>query len=108
MNRPPLEVADLIRMAGQKFIESSRSWLTAQHRKVLAAIARCRTAALGGHRDECSRCRPRAAPSPPTQKTQFKSHRVATRPRSNGFIESALDDRVEVRFIRGCALPIKH
>ena len=60
MNRPPLEVADLIRVAGQKFIERSRSWLTAQHRKVLAAIERCRTAALGGHRDECSRCGYRA------------------------------------------------
>ena len=60
MNRPPLEVADLIRLAGQKFIERSRSWLTAQHRKVLAAIERCRTAALGGHRDECSRCGYRA------------------------------------------------
>ncbi len=60
MNRPPLEVADLIRVAGQRFIERSRSWLTAQHRKVLAAIERCRTAALGGHRDECSRCGYRA------------------------------------------------
>ncbi len=60
MNGPPLEAADLIRVAGQTFIECSRSWLTAQHRKVLAAIARCRTAALGGHRDECSRCGYRA------------------------------------------------
>ena len=60
MNRPPLEVADLIRVAGQKFIERSRSWLTAQHRKVLAAIERCHTAALGGPRDECSRCGYRA------------------------------------------------
>jgi len=56
MSRPPLEVADLIRTAGQKFIERSRHWLTGQHRKVLAAIQRCRTAALGGHLDECSRC----------------------------------------------------
>ena len=56
MSRPPLEVADLIRAAGQKFIERSRRWLTGQHRKVLAAIQRCRTAALGGHLDECSRC----------------------------------------------------
>jgi len=44
MTRPPLEVADLIRAAGQKFIERSRRWLTGQHRKVLAAIQRCRTA----------------------------------------------------------------
>ena len=56
MSRPPLEVADLIRAAGQKFIQHSRHWLTGQHRKVLAAIQRCRTAVLGGHLDECSRC----------------------------------------------------
>ena len=56
MSRPPLEVADLIRAAGQSFIERSHKWLTHQHVKVLTAIARCRTAALGGHVDECSRC----------------------------------------------------
>ena len=60
MSRPPLEVADLIRAAGQKFIERSRQWLTGQHLKVLAAIEHCRTAALGGHLDECSRCGHRA------------------------------------------------
>src|SRR3972149_2181914 len=60
MNRPPLEVADLIRVAGQRFVERSRHWLTGQHRKVLAAIERCRTATLGGHLDECSRCGHRA------------------------------------------------
>ena len=60
MTRPPLEVADLIRGAGQKFIEGSRRWITGQHLKVLAAIERCRTAALGGHQDECSRCGYRA------------------------------------------------
>jgi hypothetical protein len=60
MHRPPLEVADLIRVAGPRFLERSRPWLTAQHCKVLAAIERCRTAALGGHLDECSRCGHRA------------------------------------------------
>ena len=60
MSRPPLEVADLIRVAGQKFIEGSRRWITGQHLKVLAALERCRTAALGGHRDQCSRCGYRA------------------------------------------------
>ena len=52
----PLEVADIIRAAGKNFIEKNRSWLTGLHRKVLSAIERCRTAALGGHRDRCSRC----------------------------------------------------
>ena len=56
MNRPPLEVADLVRVAGRAFIERSRRWITWQHVKVLRAIARCRTAALGGHLDECIDC----------------------------------------------------
>ncbi len=56
MNRPPLEVADLVRAAGRAFLERSRKWITWQHLKVLRAIARCRTAALGGHLDECTDC----------------------------------------------------
>jgi hypothetical protein len=60
MNRPPLEVADLIRTAGAAFLERNRRWLSWKHVKVLLAIARCRTAALGGHLDECTRCGHRA------------------------------------------------
>ena len=56
MNRPLLEMADIVRCAGQSFIERSRKWINWQHRKVLLAIARCRTAALGGHRDRCTGC----------------------------------------------------
>jgi len=60
MSRPPLEVADLIRAAGAAFIERNRSWIRWKHIKVLLAIQRCRTAALGGHVDECTRCGYRA------------------------------------------------
>lgn len=56
MKRPPFEVADIIRAVGKSFTEKNRSWLTGLHLKVLSAIERCRTAALGGHRDRCSRC----------------------------------------------------
>ena len=56
MNRPLLEVADIVRAAGQRLIQQRPPWLTWLHRKVLLAIERCRTAALGGHVDECSRC----------------------------------------------------
>jgi hypothetical protein len=56
MDRPFLEVADIIRSAGRAFIERNRSWLSRLHLKVLTAIERCRTAALGGHLDECVRC----------------------------------------------------
>src|SRR5262249_10204932 len=56
MSRPPFELADVIRMAGNRFRERYRSSLTRPQIKVLDAIARCRTAALGGHRDQCMRC----------------------------------------------------
>ena len=52
MTPPPWEVADVIRMAGTRFLDS----LTRAQRKVLNAIARCRTAAMGGHRDQCVDC----------------------------------------------------
>jgi hypothetical protein len=56
MSRPPFEVADVIRKAGDSFRERYRASLTWPQSKVLDAIARCRTAALGGHRDQCLRC----------------------------------------------------
>jgi hypothetical protein len=60
MSQPPLEVADIVRAAGETFIERNRHWLRWKHVKVLRAIQRCRTAALGGHLDECMRCGHRA------------------------------------------------
>src|SRR5499426_6295 len=60
MSRPPLEIADLIRTGGATFIERNRQWIRWKHVKVLLAIARCRTAALGGHVDQCTRCGHRA------------------------------------------------
>jgi hypothetical protein len=56
MSRSPLEVADIIRSRRETFEQQSRGWLSWQHRKVLDALVRCRTAALGGHRDRCSDC----------------------------------------------------
>ena len=60
MIRPRFEVADIIRSAGADFIARNRHWLRWTHLKVLLAIARCRTAALGGHIDECTGCGHRA------------------------------------------------
>jgi putative transposase/transposase-like zinc-binding protein len=60
MSRPLLEVADLVRSAGVAFIERNQAWLRWTHIKVLLALVRCRTAALGGHLDECTRCGYRA------------------------------------------------
>ena len=60
MKQPTLEVADIIRTAGDDFIERHQAHLSWQQLKVLRAIQRCRTAALGGHLDQCSRCGHRA------------------------------------------------
>jgi len=56
VTRPPFEVADIGRQHGDRFLESHRAWVTGHHRQVLRAIAQCRTAALGGHRDRCDQC----------------------------------------------------
>jgi Putative transposase/Transposase zinc-binding domain len=56
MNRPALEVADIVRQAGPAYIERHRPQLAWPHLKVLQAIQNCRTAALGGHLDSCSEC----------------------------------------------------
>jgi hypothetical protein len=56
MTRPPWEVADVIHRGGSRFLDRYRNTLTWHQIKVFNAIMRCRTAALGGHRDQCDRC----------------------------------------------------
>ena len=55
MTRPAVEVADILHAQGDTFV-AQHPWLSAQQRSVLRAIARCRTAALGGHVDRCDAC----------------------------------------------------
>jgi len=56
MIRPPLEVADIIRSHGSAFVVGHHRWLTVLHLKVLRALVACRTAALGGHVEQCDSC----------------------------------------------------
>jgi hypothetical protein len=56
MTRPTLEVADILRAHGDRFLDRYRSSFDYQQLKAFRAIQRCRTAALGGHRDACLRC----------------------------------------------------
>jgi len=58
--RPPLEVADIVQAYGTAFVKQHHRWLTALHLKVLRAIVVCRTAALGGHVEQCDSCGQRA------------------------------------------------
>jgi hypothetical protein len=50
-----VEVADILHAQGDTFV-AQHPWLSVQQRSVLQAIARCRTAALGGHVDRCDAC----------------------------------------------------
>jgi hypothetical protein len=54
-----VEVADVLHAQGDAFI-ADHPWLSIQQRTVLRALARCRTAALGGHVDHCDACGHRA------------------------------------------------
>jgi hypothetical protein len=56
MNRPTLEVADILRAWAARYIERSRTRISWPQHKVMRAIERCRTGALGRHRDRCSKC----------------------------------------------------
>jgi hypothetical protein len=49
-----LEVAEIFRQHGPAYRESHR--LSRNHLRVMRAIEVCRTAALGGHRDQCDHC----------------------------------------------------
>ena len=56
MSRPTVEVADIFRAQGKNFIDRHHNRMRFQQLKVMQAIVRCRTAALGGHIDRCLRC----------------------------------------------------
>ncbi|HEY1964103.1 MAG TPA: IS91 family transposase [Acidobacteriaceae bacterium] len=56
MMRPAIEVADVVRAKGRQFLERFNSSLSYQQLKAYRAVLRCRTAALGGHKDKCIDC----------------------------------------------------
>lgn len=56
MDRPHLEVAEIIRQHGEDFFAAHGASATSAHRRILRALVNCRTAALGGHLDECDSC----------------------------------------------------
>jgi len=56
MAQPRLEVADVFRRYGDAYRRGHGASLSTTQRRVMTAIERCRTAALGGHVDQCDRC----------------------------------------------------
>jgi hypothetical protein len=53
MVRPALEIADIFRDHGPAWREANRGHVSLDQLKVMRAIERCRTAALGGHVARC-------------------------------------------------------
>lgn len=56
MSRPIHEVADIFRRYGPSFLDKHSGSVTRQQRRVMKAVVSCRTAALGGHTEQCDRC----------------------------------------------------
>ncbi len=56
MDRPTLEVADVFRRHGDTYRDDAGPALSLAQRRVMTAIERCRTAALGGHVEQCDHC----------------------------------------------------
>src|SRR6202158_1141636 len=53
---PALELADIFRIHGPAYLATFGAALSAGQKKALRDIAVCRTAALGGHVEQCDRC----------------------------------------------------
>ena len=56
MERPILEVADVLRRHGEAYRAEHDASLSVAQRRVMQAIESCRTAALGGHVERCNTC----------------------------------------------------
>ena len=56
MSRPPVDVAEIFQRYGPAYRETHGASLSPNQRRVMQAIETCRTAALGGHVEECDGC----------------------------------------------------
>jgi hypothetical protein len=56
MERPRLDVADILRRFGAAYRAEHETSLSTAQRRVMRAITACRTAALGGHVEQCDAC----------------------------------------------------
>jgi hypothetical protein len=88
MSRPTVEVADILRAQGDRFLDRYRRSFDFQQLKAFRAIQRCRTAALGGHIDACPKCGHQAISYNscrnrhcPKCQTQAREHWLAARER---------------------------
>ena len=81
-----LELADIFRQAGPAYRQEHGDSLSRGQRCVMSAIERCRTAALGGHVEQCDACG--------HQRIAFNSCRNRHCPKCQSLVRAQwLDDR---------------
>jgi hypothetical protein len=86
MAREGLEVADVFRHFGPAFRDQHGASLSASRRRAMIAIESCRTAALGGHVEQCGDCG--------HQRVSFNSCRDRSCPKCQGLARAQwLEDR---------------
>ncbi len=86
MRATGLEVADIFRQAGPSYRQHHADALSRGQRCVMSAIERCRTAALGGHVEQCDSCG--------HQRIAFNSCRNRHCPKCQSLVRAQwLDDR---------------
>ena len=56
MTRPRCEVAEVVRQYGAAYLARYGAVTSTAQRRVLQAVAQCRTAILGGHTAQCDHC----------------------------------------------------
>ena len=85
MARQTLEVADIFRSHGARWRRANAGHVSLDQMKVMSAIERCRTAALGGHVAACADCGHSHIPKPgePIEMV-FRAVRAAVMQETNG------------------------
>lgn len=56
MTRPHLELADVFKSLDSDWSKTGTQYLNSQQRRAIRDIIQCRTAALGGHVEQCTQC----------------------------------------------------
>jgi hypothetical protein len=56
MKIAPLEMADVLRRYGAAYRQTHAGSLSLAQQRVMSAVVLCRTAALGGHVEQCDAC----------------------------------------------------
>ena len=97
MSRPALEVADIFRDHGAAWRRANAGHVSLDQMKVMSAIERCRTAALGGHVARCEDCAHTVI--------AYNSCRNRHCPKCQGAAATAMARRARGRAAAGALLP---